>query len=243
MFSYPDQFFWLVSIGVALTAIFAYKWFFAPRQLRSIFIFRIFIFIIVLLVYLNPTITKTDSIESNLFWNIYIDKSLSMSYHSSPSTNSLLLGIDDIINRLNKKNVPIKIYNFGTEIDTNGILEQSNINDASTNLGRVFNHMNQDNGYGVAGSLIITDGQANQGINISSINLDKNKPIHIIGIGDKTPMVDVSIVSINAPPVIIKGENAEIEVLLSSFGVQNQRVNVTIHSKEKLLGSKTLSLS
>jgi len=198
---------------------------------------------IVLLVYLNPSITKTDSIESNLFWNIYIDKSLSMSYHSSPSTNSLLLGINDIINRLNKKNVPLKIYNFGTEIDTNGILGQSNINDASTNLGKVLNHINQDNGYGVAGSLIITDGQANQGINISSINLDKNNPIHIIGIGDKTPMVDVSIVSINAPPVIIKGENAEIEVLLSSFGVQNQRVNVTIHSKEKLLGSKTLSLS
>ena len=60
-----------------------------------------------------------------------------------------------------------------------------NINDASTNLGKVLNHMNQDNGYGVAGSLIITDGQANQGINITSINLDKNKPIHIIGIGDK----------------------------------------------------------
>ena len=198
---------------------------------------------IVLLVYLNPSITRTDLIESNLFWNVYIDKSLSMSYHSSPSTNSLLLGIDDIINRLNKKNVPLKVYNFGTEIDTNGILGQSNINDASTNLGKVLNHINQDNGYGVAGSLIITDGQANQGINISSINLDKNKPIHIIGIGDKTPMVDVSIVSINAPPVIIKGENAEIEVLLSSFGVQNQRVNVTIHSKEKLLGSKTLSLS
>ena len=121
MFPYPDQLFWLVSIGVVVTAIFAYKWFFVPRQLRSIFIFRIFIFIIVLLVYLNPTITKTDSIESNLFWNIYIDKSLSMSYHSSPSTNSLLLGIDDIINRLNKKNVPVKMYNFGTEIDTNGI--------------------------------------------------------------------------------------------------------------------------
>ena len=52
--------------------------------------------------------------------------------------------------------------------------------------------MNQDNGYGVAGSLIITDGQANQGVNITSINLDKNKPIHIIGIGDKIPLVDVS---------------------------------------------------
>ena len=191
-----------------------------------------------LLIYLNPSITKTDSIENNLFWNIYVDKSLSMSYHSSPSINSLLSGIDEMINRLNKKDIPLKIYNFGTEIDTNWVLGQKNINDASTNLGKVLNHMNQDNGYGVAGSLIITDGQANQGINIPNINLDKKKPIHIIGIGDKIPLVDVSIVSINAPPVIIKGENAEIEVLLSSSGIQNQRVNVMIHSKEKLLGSK-----
>tara|TARA_B100000900_G_scaffold1283_1_gene1111 strand:- start:153 stop:2258 length:2106 start_codon:yes stop_codon:yes gene_type:complete len=243
IFSYPDQLFWLVSIAIALTALFVYKWFFVSKQLKSIFIFRIFIFLILLLVYLNPSITRSDSVESNLFWNIYVDKSLSMSYHSSPSKNSLIPGIDDIIKRLNKKEVPIKIYNFGTEIDTNWVLAQRNINDASTNLGKVLNHMNQDNGYGVAGSLIITDGQANQGINISSINLDKNKPIHIIGIGDNIPLVDVSIVSINAPPVIIKGENAEIEVLLSSFGVQNQRVNVTIHSKDKLLGSKTLTLS
>jgi len=243
VFSYPDQLFWLVFIAIAVTTLFAYKWLFVSKQLRSIFIFRIFLFLIALVVYLNPSITKTDLIKSNLFWNIYIDKSLSMSYHSSPSTNSLLPGIDDIINRLKKKDVPIKIYNFGTKIDTNWVLGERNINDASTNLGEVLNHMNQDNGYGVAGSLIITDGQANQGINITSINLDKNKPIHIIGIGDKIPLVDVSIVSINAPPVVIKGENVEIEVLLSSFGVQNQRVNVTIHSKEKLLGSKTLNLS
>ena len=78
-----------------------------------------------------------------------------MSYHSSPSTNSLLLGIDDIINKLNKKNVPVKIYNFGTEVDTNGILQQSNFDDASTNLGKVLNHINQDNGYGVAGLSLI----------------------------------------------------------------------------------------
>ena len=196
-----------------------------------------------LLIYLNPSITKINSIESDLFWNVYIDKSLSMSYHSNPSINSLLTGIDDIIDRLNKKGVPIKIYDFGTKIDTNWVEGEKNINDASTNLGNVLKHTGQDNGYGLAGSLIITDGQANQGINIPSLNLDKNKPIHIIGVGDKTPLVDIAIVSINAPPVIIQGENVEIEVLLSSFGVENQRVNVTMNSKEKLLGSKILTLS
>ena len=196
-----------------------------------------------LLIYLNPSITKINSIESDLFWNVYIDKSLSMSYHSNPSINSLLTGIDDIIDRLNKKGVPIKIYDFGTKIDTNWVEGEKNINGASTNLGNVLKHIGQDNGYGLAGSLIITDGQANQGINIPSSNFDKNKPIHIIGVGDKTPLVDIAIVSINAPPVIIQGENVEIEVLLSSFGVENQKVNVTMNSKEKLLGSKILTLS
>ena len=69
------------------------------------------------------------------------------------------------------------------------------------------------------------------------------KPIHIIGVGDKNPLVDIAITSINAPPVIIKGENIEIEVLVSSYGIINKRVNVTINSKEKLLGSKILNLS
>ena len=119
MFSYPDQLFWLAFIAIVVTALFAYKWFFKSKKLRLIFIFRILIFLILLLIYLNPSITRTDSTENNLFWNIYVDKSLSMSYHSSPSINSLLLGMDDIIKRINKRDVPVKIYTFGTEVDTN----------------------------------------------------------------------------------------------------------------------------
>ena len=106
VFSNPDQLSWLVFIFIAGTVLFAYKWFFVSKQLRFLFILRIFLFAIMLLVYLNPSITKNNSIESNLYWNIYLDKSLSMSYHSSPSINSLLSGIDDIINRAPNKQAP-----------------------------------------------------------------------------------------------------------------------------------------
>ena len=185
----------------------------------------------------------TESDNKNLKWNIYIDNSLSMSYHSNLSVNSLSSGIDDIISKLEKKDMPFGIYNFGSKIDTNWNSGEKIFNEASTNLGAVIDHIDQNIGNGLAGTLIITDGQANQGFDVLIPNLNKKKPIHIIGVGDKNPLVDIAIVATNSPPVIIKGENVEIEVLVSSYGISEKRVNVTINSKGKLLGSKLLNLS
>ena len=64
----------------------------------------------------------------------------------------------------------------------------------------------------------------------------------MIGVGSKNPLVDVAIHSIDAPPVIIKGENAEIQVKIISQGDVNQRLNVTLRSDKKLLGSKVMGL-
>tara|TARA_B100000959_G_scaffold112818_1_gene118934 strand:- start:2334 stop:4199 length:1866 start_codon:yes stop_codon:yes gene_type:complete len=166
-----------------------------------------------------------------------------MTYHSNPSSKSLESGINDIIARLGSKDIPIKIYGFGSKIDTSWINGEKIFTDASTNIGQVINHIKQDYGVGPAGAVIITDGQANQGMNISISDLSNKIPIHIIGIGNKDPLVDIAILSINAPPVIIKGENAEIEVLVTSYGIVDQRVNVTLYSYGKLLGSKILLLS
>ena len=100
---------------------------------------------------------------------------------------------------------------------------------------------NQNNG--LAGSLLITDGQVNLGSEIPVQDLEGTKPIHVVGVGDNSPLVDVSIHSIDAPPVIIKGENAELDVTVSSHGAMNQRLNVTLYSGKKLLGSKVVPVS
>lgn len=187
--------------------------------------------------------TVIGSNNRSLNWNIYIDQSLSMTYHSSPSIKSLESGINKIIAKLEKKEIPLKIFGFGSKIDPHWVNGEKIYTDASTNIGQVINHMNQNYGIGLAGSVIITDGQANQGVGIPISGLGNMKPIHIIGVGDKDPLVDIAILSINAPPVIIKGENAEIDVLVSSYGIVDQRVNVTLHSYGRLLGSKVLMLS
>ena len=74
------------------------------------------------------------------------------------------------------------------------------------------------------GSVIITDGQANLGKEIGIQELSNKKPIHIVGVGDTSPSLDVAIKSIDAPPVIIKGENAELVVYITYNGNPNKNL-------------------
>ena len=173
-------------------------------------------------------------------WNIYIDRSLSMAYHINPSISSLSSGIDNILSSLGKKQIPYNVYGFGSDIDTNWISGLKNFRDSSTNFGQIIDDMNRNNISGIAGSIIITDGQFNQGAEIETSEINMMKPMHIIGVGDSNPLVDVAIKSIEAPPVIIKGENAELNVSIVSYGNINQRLNITLYSNNKLLGSKIL---
>lgn len=243
IFSEFDQVFWILIIFTLITFFSLYRVYNSSKNLKPLLLFRIVPISILLFLSLDPILTIIQSSNRDLNWSIYIDKSLSMTYHSNPSSKSLESGINDIFARLGSKDIPIKIYGFGSKIDTSWINGEKIFTDASTNIGQVINHIKQDYGVGPAGAVIITDGQANQGMNISISDLSNKIPIHIIGIGNKDPLVDIAILSINAPPVIIKGENAEIEVLVTSYGIVDQRVNVTLYSYGKLLGSKILLLS
>ena len=49
-------------------------------------------------------------------------------------------------------------------------------------------------------------------------------------------MIDVQVHSIEAPPVIIKGEEAELNVSIMSYGKLKERANVTLYDNKKLIG-------
>ena len=68
-------------------------------------------------------------------------------------------------------------------------------------------------------------------------------PIYTIGVGDTTPMLDVFIRSIDSPPLSVKGQNVNIDVIISSIGNINERVNVNLFDeKNKLIGSKLITI-
>ena len=213
------------------------------RKLRPILVLRGFLFIILIFLILDPKVEQTKSKSMDLKWHLYLDRSLSMSYHTQPSIGSLISGVDQIVDQIRQKKAEVNIIGFGNDLDTSWAVGDKMVTDGSTNMGLVIDHILASENNGIAGSIIITDGQANLGSEIPTQNLGISSPIHIIGVGDETPLVDISIHSIDAPPVIIKGENADIDVTLASHGTVNERLNVTIYSGKKLVGSKVVTVS
>ena len=114
----------------------------------------------------------------------------------------------------------------------------------STNMGLIFEKIDEDYKKDLGGVVIFTDGQINQGPPIQALyGNDSEKTVHVIGIGDITPMLDVFIKSVNSPPLIVKGENVNIDVVVSSIGNINERVNVNLFDdKNKLIGSKLIKI-
>ena len=242
-FSNPSELFWLVSFLSIVAIIISFHKIINYRQITSIIILRVVSIIILLFLLLDPRLTIINKNNRELGWNVYIDKSLSMSYHSNPSVGTLRSGIDYIINKLNKKNIPLNIFSFGSDLDTNWVNSKKDFKDGSTNIGQIINHANSYKNNLLAGSIVFTDGQINEGPEINILDIDNLKPVHIVGVGDNNPLVDVYINSIDAPPVIIKGENANLEVAISSHGTSNQRLNITLYEGSKLLGSKVIPAS
>ena len=104
-------------------------------------------------------------------------------------------------------------------LDTLEDISDLKLNANSTNLGLVFDKINNDYQQNLAGAIIFTDGQINQGLPIQHFYVnDVIVPIHIVGIGGITPMQDVSIKSVDIPPLCVKGQDVNIDVIISSLG-------------------------
>jgi len=239
----PNNLIWILIILSLGTLFSSYYNRLIYKDIKVIILIRAVCISVLILLFFDPriNISKTNNID--LSWNIYIDRSSSMSNHSNHSVASLSSGIDEITNQLNKKNILFNTFGFGTDIDTNWSDGDRKFQDVSTNIGQIIHHMrSNDNGNSLAGSIVFTDGQINQGSEIITTDLNLIKPIHVVGIGNDNPLVDIAIQSIDAPPFIIKGENAEIEVRIISYGNIDQKLNITLYSNKKLLGSKVINI-
>ncbi|MGY8750415.1 MAG: hypothetical protein ACKVKJ_00100, partial [Fidelibacterota bacterium] len=93
------------------------------------------------------------------------------------------------------------------------------------------------------GAIIFSDGIITEG---SSLNEELEKieiPIHTVGIGESSRLVDVSIQSIDVPTVVLKNEAFNVRTIIQSIGDIEERLSVSIYNDEKLLASKYVRLS
>ena len=223
---------------------FSYKYFIKKPGYNYLIIIRIILIGFLLILLFNPTVIINKEKNKSLPWRIYIDKSLSLNYYKQPSYTSYVKGISNFIQRIKRKNIDFEIYSFGSQLDT--LLDVTKIKtDAnSTNIGLVFENLDVSYEKNIAGAIIFTDGQINQGPLLSKFSTYNKLPIHIVGIGDTIPMLDVSIQSVEIPPISVKGEEVNIDATISSVGNLKERVNVTLFDENnKLIGSKIIKIS
>ncbi len=230
----------LLSIPIFL---FSYRSFFNKPGYKYLIILRVILLFLIIILFLDPTIIFNKERNKGSLWHIYIDKSLSLNYYKQPSNTALIKGISNFIDELKSKGIDFNIYSFGNDLDTLVNVNKLKIDANSTNIGLVFENLNSHHNTNIAGGIIFTDGQVNQGPLLSRFSDYNKTPIHIVGVGDTIPMLDVAIQSVDIPPISVKGEEVNIDVKISSVGNLEERVNVTLFNKDdKLIGSKLIKV-
>ena len=223
---------------------FSYKYFIKKPGYNYLIIIRIILIGFLLILLFNPTVIINKEKNKFLPWRIYIDKSLSLNYYKQPSYTSYVKGISNFIQRIKRKNIDFEIYSFGSQLDTLLDITKIKTDANSTNIGLVFENLDVSYEKNIAGAIIFTDGQINQGPLLSKFSTYNKLPIHIVGIGDTIPMLDVSIQSVDIPPISVKGKEVNIDATISSVGNLKERVNVTLFDENnKLIGSKIIKIS
>ena len=237
---YLFLFFFIILAIFLITIFFAIKKNKYEKWYINLLSVRVLIYIVFLILILNPVISFIFSNTKELKLGVYIDNSSSMKFHQYPSFSSIKSGLDDIFEKFNERNIPYEIFLFD-----NNIRSIKNVNvdgdGLTTNLAIVANSIEKKDD--LFSALLITDGIATEGRSPFN-SFDKlNIPINIIGIGKNSEMVDISIHSIDAPTVVLNNDNVNVKAIIKSNGDIKKRIAISLYQDNSLLGSKDIQVS
>ena len=235
-----DLVLWVILfIGTGLF-VYLYKIIFNEKWHQFLISYRIIIFFILGILLLNPVINFSGEKEKKLDWAIFIDNSASIKYHQTPSINAVQLGIESLVNKLSEKDISYHLYQFSDNIQkVNSPLLIGN--GVTTNIGIIPETIKQL-GNQIAGAVIISDGLITEGKDPIKDFQEFDFPIHTIGIGEGSELVDVTIESIDAPTVVLKSDWVDVNITIQSVGNIGDRLSVSLYNNRELQGSKHIRL-
>ena len=214
------------------------------KGINLVLYFRGIVLFLLVLLLMDLKLEKNIKNTKNLPWHIYVDKSLSIKYHKQPSSSAYKKGIQNLLSEFSDRGLSLEVYSFGSTLDTLSNILELQLDANSTNFGLIVDNIRTDYNKNLAGAIVLTDGQINQGPVLDELSDRMGIPIYIVGIGETTPMRDVFIQSVDIPPACVKGDKVNIDVVVSSSGSVNERVNITLfNDNDKLIGSKIITMT
>ena len=204
---------------------------------------RLVILINLFFLLLNPLVIINSKKYKNLEWAIFVDNSASIKNHKTPSINAIKSGLSEIRTKFIDKEIPFQFFLFDQKIHkiNSKIIDYIDGSGVTTNIGNLSREI-QNKSQDFAGAIIFSDGIITEGSNPNE-ELKKTKiPIHTVGIGESSGLVDVSIESIDVPTVVLKNKAFNVRTIIQSVGNIEERLSVSIYFEEKLLSSKYIRI-
>ncbi|MEP0005031.1 MAG: hypothetical protein ABJ387_14615 [Balneola sp.] len=233
----------IVALLICFLSWFSYKkystislaWKLSLSSLRAISL------IVLLFLFLNPFFKTIEEIIVNPKIAVLLDGSESTSiqkgdYNGEESYQNVIANLRDAPN-----NTDLVFFNFGETIQSVDPDEFS----VTYPLTNIFNAVETittaDEDF--SSVILISDGIITSGKNPVLIARNSSIPIHTIAIGDTTKVKDISIQNISTNGTGFTNTMHQVLVDISQFGFDNRSVTVNLKSDDRVLDSKSLSLS
>ncbi len=192
---------------------------------------------LLLLLFINPTIEKTEITNIKPVLSVLVDNSKSTSFFKEDKNVADFLQVIDENGKLNKK-FDIQKFTFGTSLQ---ILDSLSFDDGQTNISDGILGVQNLQKDKISPILLISDGNQTIGQDYEFIN--SKQPIYPIVIGDTTIYVDVKLTQLNVNKYSYIKNKFPVEVILNYEGREKVNTQFSIFSEGKSVFRKNVSFS
>ena len=112
-----DIWFWVFVIISFITIVYSFLLIKNHPDLKLLIILRGTTFIIIIILLLQPKFSWIQFNYNKLDWNLYIDNSVSISYHPTVSFQTIKAELEQIIYDISKKNTLTNLFSFSDKVN------------------------------------------------------------------------------------------------------------------------------
>ena len=218
-----------------------YQYYYRVKKLTKVsfllVIIRSLVFFLLILVLLNPSITKESIINQKAKLSILVDNSSSITFFKKDSLVHAILQNFKTHKKLNKR-FDINYYSFGNLFQQSDSFSfDENQTDISMPLERISKiQKNTSNAI-----VLLSDGNQTIGNDYQYTSL--KDPVFPIVIGDTTEYQDVKIAQINVNRYSFINNQFPIESILQYEGTQTIKLRYSLENNGKIIFSKRINFS
>ena len=218
-----------------------YQYYYRVKKLTKVsfllVIIRSLVFFLLILLFLNPSITKESIINQKAKLSVLVDNSSSITFFKKDSLVHAILQNFKTHKKLNKR-FDINYYSFGNLFQQSDSFSfDENQTDISMPLERIYKiQKNTSNAI-----VLLSDGNQTIGNDYQYTSL--KDPVFPIVIGDTTEYQDVKIAQINVNRYSFINNQFPIESILQYEGTQTIKLRYSLENNGKIIFSKRINFS